>query len=54
MKKKPRAHKSSLDKEERELLASFERGEWETIEEAKKEKGSLNMENSSSFPHLKS
>ena len=38
MKKKPRAHKSSLDKEERELLASFERGEWETIEEAKKEK----------------
>lgn len=36
--KKSKKHDSSLDQEEKELLSSFEKGEWKTIKNLKKEK----------------
>ena len=38
MRKKLKSHQKKLDREEKELLASFENGEWETVKEVKKEK----------------
>ena len=38
MRKKPKSHQKKLDREEKELLASFENDEWKTVKEVEKEK----------------
>lgn len=38
MKKPKKTHQEGLDQEENELLTSFEKGEWKTIKNVRKEK----------------
>ncbi len=38
MKKNKKPRQSALDREEKELLSSFEKGEWQTVKNVEKEK----------------